>query len=86
MEQASLNFNPPPKPGELFRYGTGLYAMYEQLYHGGLNTVEAAKLGGMTHSRRISDIREKLKPYLLTVKKEKDRGRIFKYKITGINN
>lgn len=86
MQQASLNFNPPPRPGELFAYGTKLYEMYEQLYHGGLNTIEAAKIGGLTHSRRFSDIREKLKPYLLTVKKEKERNGIFKYKIAGLNN
>ena len=83
MDQPTLNFSPIPKPGELFTPGTNLYTMYEQLYHGGLNTVEAAKFGGMTHSRRISDIREKLKPFCLTVKKEKDHGRIFKYKISG---
>jgi len=80
-QQSSLNFDPLPKPGELFTYGTTLYQMYEKLLADCLDSVEAQKMS-MTHSRRISDIREKLKPFCLTVKKEKDRGRIYKYKIS----
>lgn len=59
MYQLTLNINPAPKPGELFEYGSGLYEMYDLLYHGGMATGQAARFG-RTHTRRISDIRARL--------------------------
>ena len=61
IDQPTLNFDPVPKPGELFTYGTVLYGLYDLLYHGGMTTDEAVKIGGRTHTRRISDLRDDLK-------------------------
>ena len=78
MVQPTLNFNPNPfpKPGELFEPDTGLYKLYELLYHGGATTDEAAHYG-RTHTRRISDIRSRLtqKGYSLTVVGKKIPGK-----------
>lgn len=76
MYQPTLNFNPAPKPGELFEYGSGLYEMYNLLYSGGMTTGEAARFG-RTHTRRISDIRARLieKGYPLTVVGKKIPGK-----------
>ena len=60
MEQITINFSPLPKPGDLFEYGTGLYEMYNLLYSGGMTTGEAARFG-RTHTRRISDVRARLR-------------------------
>jgi hypothetical protein len=82
MEQLALIYdNPLPAPGELFTYGTELYQMYDLLYHGGMTSAEAQKLS-MTHTRRISDIREKLAPYGWTAVKHRIPGqKIFQYKL-----
>ncbi len=81
--QPSFNFDQhlPPRPDELFAYGTDLYQMYELLYHGGMTSLEAQKIS-MTHTRRISDIRIKLASRNWTVNKHKITGqKIFLYKL-----
>lgn len=84
MDQPTLNFNPVPKPGELFEYGSGLYEMYSLLYSGGMTTAQAARFG-RTHTRRISDIRARLREKGhpdLTIKGERIQGKKdFFYKI-----
>ena len=75
MTQPALNFT-APKPEELFDYGTQSRSIYELLYHGGANAVEITKASGsMTHSRRISDIREALAPYGYTVMSKRLAGK-----------
>jgi hypothetical protein len=86
MDQAALNFNPPPMPGELFKYGSQQYRIYEKLVSGGATSVEIQEIGCLSHTRRISDIREKLKPYLLDVKAERKQGSVYFYHLKGINN
>jgi hypothetical protein len=34
MTQPELNFNPLPRPEELFKYGSQNYRVYEKLYGG----------------------------------------------------
>jgi len=85
MEQATLNFNPPPRPGELFKFGSQQYQIYEKLISGGATSVEIQRLGCLSHTRRISDIREKLRPFLLDVKAERKQGSIYFYRLKGIN-
>jgi hypothetical protein len=84
-EQQTLNLNPPPKPNELFKPDSQNYKIYEELLQGGITNVEISKKYVLSHTRRISDIREKLKPYLLNVKAERITKGTFLYKITGSN-
>jgi len=82
MSQEALNFNPPPKPNALgFDYESQNYKIYNLLYHGGADAVEITKTSGsMTHSRRISDIREALAPHGYTVMSKRLPGkRIYFY-------
>ena len=85
MDQRSLNFDPVPKPGELFKYGSQQYRIYEKLISGGATSVEIQEIGCLSHTRRISDIREKLKPFLLDVKAERKHGSVYFYHLKGIN-
>lgn len=81
--QTSLNFT-YPAPEELFKYGSQQRQIYEALMAGGITSVEIQKMGILSHTRRISDIREKLKPYLLDVEAVRQVGRVYLYKIKGI--
>lgn len=84
MDQSSLNFTPAPRPGELFKYGSQQYKVYEGLLAGGITSVEIQKMNILSHTRRISDIREKLKPYLMDVEAVRQSGRIYLYKLKGV--
>ena len=81
-------FTPPPKPGELkFDYGSQNRKIYELLYRGGADAVEITNASGsMTHSRRISDIREALRPHGFTVMSRRlDGKRVYFYWIVAIS-
>jgi hypothetical protein len=67
MDQPSLNFNPPPKPAELFKPDSQNYRVYDRLCSGGLTTGEMMDMRIACYTHRISDIREKLKSYGLDV-------------------
>lgn len=83
MNQPALNFNPPPEPGKLFECDTQLYKIYDLLYHGGATSAEIIKISdSMTYTRRISDIRVKLKPHGYTATATRIPGkRISLYKL-----
>jgi hypothetical protein len=66
MEQTGFNFAAPP-PGDLFKYGSQNYRVYERLYAGGVTTSELMDMRIACHTHRISDSRAKLKPYGLDV-------------------
>jgi hypothetical protein len=85
MEQATLNFNCKikPQPEELFKPDTQNFRLYRELLSGGITNVDISNLYILSHTRRISDIREALKPYCLDVKKERISGGIYFYKLTG---
>lgn len=83
-EQSSFNFSPAPRPGELFKWGSQQYKVYEGLLAGGLTSVQIQKMGILSHTRRISDIREKLQPHLMDVVAERQQGRVYFYKIIGM--
>jgi|LSQX01.2.fsa_nt_gb hypothetical protein len=83
MNQSELNFTPAPKPGELFKWGSQQYKVYEGLLAGGLTSAEIQRMGILSHTRRISDIREKLKPYLIDVEAVRVSGRTYLYKMVG---
>jgi len=82
--QTELSFN-KPQPHELFKK-TGAQAcrIYERLLVAPLTNAEIYDPRGMNipcYSRRISDIREKLKPYLMDVKATRIREGLFIYKL-----
>jgi len=54
----------PPIPA---KFGSMTYQIYDLLKQGPATTKQIAALGGRTHSRRISDLRDKLKPLGWTV-------------------
>jgi len=84
MSQTELKFN-VPQPGELFKYGSQNYQLYEALLtRGSLTNVGMRDLFILSHTRRISDLREKLKPYCMDVKKELVGHGVFAYRLTGI--
>lgn len=86
MEQPSLNFNPPPEPGKLFKYGSQNYRVYERLYQGGVTTSELMDMRLACHTHRISDCRAKLREYGLDVVCEPLSKSLNIFKIKGINN
>lgn len=83
--QTALRFTTPrPRPGELFQYGTQNYRLYEALYESGrITNVAIRDLYILSHTRRISDIREKLKPYCLDVKKEPVGAGVYAYYLSS---
>jgi hypothetical protein len=83
MTQSELNFNPPPQPHELFKPDSQNYKIYEELLNGGISNIDISKKYVLSHTRRISDIREKLKPYLMDVKAERITKGTFFYRLTG---
>lgn len=86
MEQRSLNFNPAPKPAELFKYGSQLYLIYEKMLSGGITSPEIRDISGsLSHTRRISDIREKLHPYGWDVEAKRLHGNVFINKLKEVN-
>ena len=84
MEQGTFNFD-KPQPHDLFKSGSQCYMIYEGLLAGELTNVEIQKMFVLSHTRRIADIREKLKPYLMGIKKTRLRGGIYSYSLTGLN-
>jgi hypothetical protein len=83
MEQQVMRFN-VPQPGELFKFGSQNYQLYEALLErGSVTNVAMRDLFILSHTRRISDLREKLKPYCMDVKKELVGHGVFAYRLTG---
>ena len=83
MEQTNqtiMNFKAPPA-NELFKYGSQKYKIYERLLAGGITSLEINQLGALSHTKRISEIRAKLKPYLLDVVAERIHGHVYLNKI-----
>ncbi|MCE5211879.1 MAG: hypothetical protein LLG40_10030 [Deltaproteobacteria bacterium] len=87
MNQPALNFT-APKPGELFDFQTQNYKIYDLLYHGGADAIEVTKASGsLTHSCRISDIREALAPHGWTVMSKRLQGkRIYFYWLAEVGS
>jgi hypothetical protein len=83
MEQSAFNFTAPPA-GELFKNGSQKYKIYEQLLAGGITNVEIQKLGALSHTKRISEIRKALEPYLLDVEAVRLHGHVYLNKIKGL--
>ncbi len=86
MEQQTFNYNPPPRPHELFKSGSQDYRLYERLLVAPVTNSEIIdKLRIFSYTRRISDLREKLKPYLLDIKANRIKDSLFEYEIKKVN-
>jgi hypothetical protein len=82
MTQTTLTFN-KPQPHELFKKGSQDFRIYERLLVAPLTNAEIIdELRVFSYTRRISDLREKLKPYLMDVKATRIREGLFEYKLT----
>lgn len=81
--QVSFNFELDhlPRPGAFFRYGSQNYQVYERLLAGGITSAEMQKLNIMCHTKRISDVREKLNPFGYDVVCEVFSGKVNVWKI-----
>jgi hypothetical protein len=86
MEQLSLNLN-KPQPSELWKKSDAqARRIYERLLLAPITNAEIYDPRGLNipcYSRRISDIREKLEPFLLDVKATRIKDGLFEYSITG---
>lgn len=81
MEQTAIRFN-KPHPGELFKPGSQDYRIYERLLAAPLTNSEIIdELRVFSYTRRISDLREKLKPYCMDVKATRIKDGLFEYKL-----
>jgi hypothetical protein len=89
MYQPTLNFNPLPRPGDLFSYGTQQYALYSAFCNGPVTNIQMSILLGRTasHTRRMCDIDKRLEEkYPSQFKRVKTRlaKSIFEYQITRL--
>jgi len=83
MTQQPL-FHPRPAPAKLFTPGTQSYQLYERLLAGEVTNSEIVRqMNILNGTGRISDIRAKLKPYLMDIEASRiDKG-LFSYKLKG---
>lgn len=80
MNQASLNFDYPE--ANLFPYGSQQRNLYEALTCGPVTNAEMRdQLRLLSYTRRLSDIREKLFPHGLTIRKEHQGNGVFVYSL-----
>jgi hypothetical protein len=83
MTQSPL-FNPRPAPAKLFTPGTQSYLLYERLLRGEVTNSEIVRQMNIFNSTgRISDIRAKIKPYLLDIEATRINKGLFSYKLKG---
>lgn len=87
MTQIAMNFNferrPSPKELDL-EPGSQNYRLYERLLEGEVTNGEMLfQLRIGSHTRRVSDLRERLKPHLMDVEARRiDKG-LFSYRLRG---
>jgi len=68
MTQLDLTFNSKPNPRDLFKPGSQNYYLYQRLLNGPVSNIEIVRdMCIMNSTGRISDLRQKLKPYLLDI-------------------
>lgn len=78
MDQPTLNFDPAPRPGELFPTDCQDRRLYERLLIAPITNAEMRdELRLLSYTRRLSTLREKG----LKIKKEYIRDGIFQYSL-----
>lgn len=84
MVQTALDFTDLgrlPRPGAFFRYNSQNYRIYEKLLAGGITSAEMRRDFIMSHTKRISDIRERLIVFGYDVECQEFHGNINIWKI-----
>ena len=82
MNQPSLNFYPLPRPEELFPAQNQDRRLFERMILGPVSNVQMRdELRLLSYTRRLSDLREKLFPYGLIIRKEHHGNGVFVYSI-----
>jgi hypothetical protein len=82
MMQRSL-FVEPPKPSEIFKPGTQNHRLYERLLQGPVTNAEIVREMNVFNSTgRCSDLRQALKPYLISVEARKINKGLWEYRLS----
>lgn len=82
MMQASINFNPIPRPEEIFPAQNQDRRLYERMLLGPVSNAQMRdELRLLSYTRRLSDIREKLFPHGFTIRKEYQGNGVFVYSL-----
>ena len=82
MMQASINFNPIPRPEEIFPAQNQDRRLYERMLLGPVSNAQMRdELRLLSYTRRLSDIREKITPHGLTIRKEHQGNGVFVYSL-----
>ena len=82
MMQTALNFNPLPRPEEIFPAQNQDRRLYERMLLGPVSNAQMRdELRLLSYTRRLSDIREKLTPHGLTIRKEHQGNGVFVYSL-----
>lgn len=82
MTQLGFNFNPLPRPDDLFSSDCQDYRLYERLTRGAISNAEMRdELRLLSYTRRLSDLREKLHPLGWTISKQHAGNGVFVYSL-----
>ena len=82
MMQTALNFNPLPRPEEIFPADNQDRRLFERMILGPVSNAQMRdELRLLSYTRRLSDLREKLFPYGLIIRKEHHGNGVFVYSI-----
>ncbi|MDD4092962.1 MAG: hypothetical protein PHQ63_10395 [Smithellaceae bacterium] len=82
MMQASINFNPIPRPEEIFPAQNQDRRLYERMLLGPVSNAQMRdELRLLSYTRRLSDIREKITQHGLTIRKEHQGNGVFVYSL-----
>jgi hypothetical protein len=83
--QSELAFD-RPRPGDLFKYGSQNYRLYQRLLLGPVENIEVVhKMNILNSTGRSADIRRAVKPYLMDVVATPVKGRegVWEYRLKG---
>ena len=82
MNQPELDFRPLPRPEEIFPTDCQDRRLFERMILGPVSNAQMRdELRLLSYTRRLSDIREKLYPHGLTIKKEHHGNGVFVYSL-----
>ena len=82
MMQASINFNPIPRPEEIFPAQNQDRRLYERMLLGPVSNAQMRdELRLLSYTRRLSDIREKITQHGFTIRKEYQGNGVFVYSL-----
>jgi hypothetical protein len=82
VTQPELNFNPLPRPAELFPSDNQDRRLYRRMLCGPVTNAQMRdELRLLSYTRRLTDLREKLHPHGVTIKKKHQGDGVFSYRL-----